>query len=77
MEELWIFAPRFRHGRVEEIVQANRGRAESIRLDNVGPDAKIFFVDALDRLGACQKEDFMRAFEIFTAPIPEALAAVI
>src|SRR6266513_2673959 len=58
----------------QKFVQADRGRAESIRLNYIGAGAEIFFVHALDRLRFRQQQKFGRAFEVLAFPIAKTFA---
>jgi hypothetical protein len=61
----------------EEIVQADRGGAESVRLDDVRARFEITPVDFVDNGGLGQEEHLEPALEVLPFPIFEPLAAVI
>ena len=77
MKELLVFAAIVWFFRKKKFMQANGGRAESVRLDDIGARAQIFFMDPLDHLGFGQQQEFDGAFEIFAFPIAKTVAAII
>src|SRR4029077_14180747 len=77
VEKFRIFAAVVWFAIKKKFVQADRGGAEGIGLNHIGAGAKIFFVNALDRLRFRQEQKLDRTFEIFAFPIAKALASII
>ena len=76
LKKLRIFAAVFRLTSKEEVMQANGGAAESVRLDDVRSGLEIAAMDFIDDRRFGEEKNFKAAFEILPLPVRESFAPI-